>query len=301
MELVRRTRRVLWIAPAVLMAGCAGTVDGSTEAPGTTGTVPVVEPAVATTTTAATSIPSSTVGPGAEPTTSAAVPTTSESTTTVPTDHVEFGRSLQGRPITATRRGTPGGTVVLVIGAIHGNEDAGIAVIDDLLDATIPDGIDLWLVESINPDGVANDQRGNANGVDLNRNFPHDWQPIAELGDWQYSGSGPASEPETQAIINLSNLIQPKLTVWYHQDLYRISPGTGLDGLIRARYAELTGLPLLRVTGGTYTGVAATWQRRTLPDAIAFIVELGETLSSDEAAVHAAAVLDVAQLLPPQP
>ncbi len=42
-----------------------------------------------------------------------------------------------------------------------------------------------------------------------------------------------------------------------------------------------------------YTGVAATWTRLTVPDAMSFIVELGPTLSADEAAVHAAAVVDI--------
>ena len=48
---------------------------------------------------------------------------------------------------------------------------------------------------------------------------------------------------------------------------------------------------MLDISGGTYTGVAATWQRRTIEDGIAFIVELGPTLTEDEAAVHADAVL----------
>ena len=29
--------------------------------------------------------------------------------------------------------------------------------------------------------------------------------------------------------------------------------------------------PILRITGGTYTGVAATWARQTLPDVVAMI------------------------------
>lgn len=290
--------RWLALAPMLALLACNDAAKGSNpESP-----VTVAATAASTSSSLATS---TSQPPATSDTTSAATssapPTAAPASTTVAevTEGIEIGQSLEGRPIIATRRGTPGGTPVLVIGVIHGNEDAGTAVVDDLMTADVPEGIDLWLIESINPDGVANDVRGNANGVDLNRNFPHDWQPIAQPGDWQYSGSGPASEPETQALINFSNLIQPRLTVWYHQDLYRISPGTGLDGLIRARYAELTGLPLLRVTGGTYTGVAATWQRRTLPDAIAFIVELGETLTAEDAARHAAAVLDVAQLIPP--
>jgi hypothetical protein len=51
---------------------------------------------------------------------------------------------------------------------------------------------------------------------------------------------------------------------------------------------------LLRITGGTYTGVAATWARHDLPGSVAFIVELGPTLSDEQADIHAAAVLTVA-------
>ena len=136
----------------------------------------------------------------------------------------------------------------------------------------------------MNPDGVANDTRTNANGVDLNRNFPYNWGPIAEPGDWQYAGPAAASEPETRAAVELISALHPDLVIWYHQDAYSIGPGQGRDGAIRARYAELTGLPMESVSGGTYTGVAAQWARDELaanePQAgVAFIVELGATLS----------------------
>lgn len=186
--------------------------------------------------------------------------------------------------------------MVLVVGVIHGSENAGLAVLDLLDTMPLAPGLDLWLMPAMNPDGLANNVRGNGNGVDLNRNFPHDWTAIAQPGDWQYSGSGPASEPETQAFIAFAERIRPVLTLWYHQDLYRISPSKGRDAPLRERYAEMTGLPLETVTGGTYTGVAATWVRKTVPDAMSFIIELGPSLSTPEAAIHAAAVLEVARL-----
>lgn len=287
----------------VTVASCvSGEVEPLTEGVTTIAALPSTTRSAATAQGATTTLTTTTVTTTTEVPAPTAVPAP---TTTVDelafVQQIEIGRSVQGRPIVATERGTPGGTVVLVIGVIHGDEDAGIAIVDDLREMDAPAGIDLWLIEAINPDGVANNVRGNANGVDLNRNFPHDWQPLSEPGDWQYGGSGPASEPETQVVVDFVSTINPALTVWYHQDLFRISPGQGLDGLIRARYAELTGLPVLRVTGGTYTGVAATWQRRTFPDSIAFIVELGETLSPDDAGRHAAAVLDIAELIADQP
>jgi protein MpaA len=184
---------------------------------------------------------------------------------------------------------------VLIIGVIHGNEAAGVAVTEDLLDLPVPDGVDLWIVESMNPDGQLANRRTNANLVDLNRNFPEGWAPLGEPGNGQYAGTGPASEPETQAIVSFIDEIEPMLVIWYHQDLYRIAPAKGRAGEIRQRYADLTGLPVVPITGGTYTGTAAGWARAALPEGgVAFIVELGPTLSADEAAVHAAAVLTIA-------
>ncbi len=203
---------------------------------------------------------------------------------------------MRGRSIRAVERGTAGATPVLVIGVIHGDEEAGETIVERLSAAPVPAGIDLWLVTSMNPDGQAVPQRGNARGVDLNRNFPQGWGPIGEPGDGQYAGTGPASEPETQAIVGLVDRLQPKLTIFYHQDLKRLSPGSGLEGRLKERYAALTGLPIERITGGTYTGVAATWIRRTTGHP-AFIVELGPTLSPEQADAHAAAVLDIATMV----
>ena len=186
---------------------------------------------------------------------------------------------------------------VLVVGCIHGNECAGSAVTHKLMRRKPPQGFDLWVIHCVNPDGRKLGVRQNGRGVDLNRNFGSQWIPIGTRWDPEYSGPRKWSEPETRTVRRLVKDLRPELTIWYHQDLFRISPGEGLDGLVRARYAELTGLPLQRVTGGTYTGVAATWLRQTMPDSIAFIVELGDTLSPEEAQVHAGAVLDVSSLL----
>jgi hypothetical protein len=66
---------------------------------------------------------------------------------------------------------------------------------------------------------------------------------------------------------------------------------------MRSTYSRLTGIPIKRITGGTYTGVAATWQRRSVKDGMAFVVELGKTLSTSEAKIHSNAVLNIAMLL----
>jgi protein MpaA len=211
-------------------------------------------------------------------------------------DTTTIGYSVRGRPIVAERIGPRGGRPVVVIGVIHGDEADGTAVIDALRAGPAVDGIELWLVRSMNPDGEAAGTRGNADGVDLNRNFPYAWAPLGQPGDPEYAGPEPASEPETRSIVNLLTVLRPDITIWYHQDLFTISPSTGRDGRIRARYAELTGLPLERITGGTYTGVAATWAREELGPGggVAFIVELGPTLSPARAEIHADAVRTIA-------
>jgi protein MpaA len=236
-------------------------------------------------------IPPATVEPAVPPTDESSVPPTSPET-------IDVGTSVEGRPITALRRGDPDGRAVLVIGVIHGDEWAGLEIVERLETLPVPDGIDLYLIDSMNPDGVAHDVRHNANGVDLNRNFPYNWGPIAEPGNWEYAGPSAASEPETQAMVAFIGELRPDILVWYHQDAYMIAPADGRDGAVRARYAELTNLPMESVSGGTYTGVAAQWARNELASndgqpGVAFIVELGATLPPEEADMHAEAVLTI--------
>jgi protein MpaA len=184
---------------------------------------------------------------------------------------------------------------VLAVGAIHGNEAAGTAIIDQLAVAPVPDGVELWLVRSMNPDGEARQDRQNANAVDLNRNFPQNWDVLGEPGFWQYGGSGPASEPETQAMVALGESVRPDVVLWYHQDLFRIAPGSGRSGEIRTRYAQVAGLPIVDITGGTYTGTASQWSRTVIPDAgVGITVELGPTLSVAEIDAHVSAVFAIA-------
>lgn len=100
-----------------------------------------------------------------------------------------IGQSVQGRDITAHRMGSVGGRVVLVIGSIHGDEQKGIEVTKLLRTMATPKGVDLWLIDTINPDGVAANTRQNANEVDLNRNFEIGWSYIPKSTEHrQYVG-----------------------------------------------------------------------------------------------------------------
>ena len=44
-----------------------------------------------------------------------------------------IGISIQGRPLEAIRMGDPKGVTVVVIGVIHGNEEAGLLITDELV------------------------------------------------------------------------------------------------------------------------------------------------------------------------
>ena len=209
---------------------------------------------------------------------------------------MEFGRSVQDRPLVVERRGSSSGARVLVVGVIHGNEQAGLAVADLLEDMELGEHLDLWLVRSMNPDGVAANVRQNANGVDLNRNFTVKWQPIGQRGFWQYAGPSAASEPETKAMMSLAKMIQPDVVIWYHQDYFRIEPKSGREGNIRALYAGLVQLPLLPISGGSYSGTANGWVRTVLaPAGMSMTVEIGPALREGEAQAHADALITIVE------
>src|SRR5271154_937042 len=92
-------------------------------------------------------------------------------------ERVVFGRSVQGRPLVAWSFGSPRARrKVLVVGCIHGNECAGLAITSALRHEPVARGVQLWVVPEMNPDGAAADTRQNADGVDLNRNFPYLWK-----------------------------------------------------------------------------------------------------------------------------
>jgi protein MpaA len=296
----RGTRAALAALAALLLAACASAerAEPATTAAATTAVTTTPVTTLPVTTIATTTIPPTTVTMADTTTVTEGVTASTPAVRTDPPGPVErsyeIGRSVEGRPITVVERGTLGGKVVLVVGVIHGNETAGVQVVRDLVRAPVPEGIHLYLVESMNPDGQAHDTRTNAHEVDLNRNFPLRWAPLGQPGDWEYGGPGPASEPETQAMVAFTMEVQPELAIWYHQDLNRLSPATGEKGELVQRYSELTGLPIMPVTGGTYTGTATPWQESVVPGSAAFIVELGGTVSNDQAATHASAVLDIA-------
>jgi murein peptide amidase A len=182
-----------------------------------------------------------------------------------------YGRSLRGRPIVAYRTGDGHGPPVLVFGSIHGDETAGIPIADELIDEPVTQGTDIWVVPDLNPDGTARHQRQNGDGIDLNRNFPYDWQPIAADGAFDYPGPRPLSEPETQFAVRLIRTLHPAITIWFHQDL-RVVDLSGGSSAVERRFSRVVGLPLRRLV--RYPGSGPTWQNHRFPGTTSFVVEL---------------------------
>jgi murein peptide amidase A len=185
---------------------------------------------------------------------------------------VWLGRSAEGRPIVALRLGDPdSGRRLLVVGCIHGNEPAGIAVARQLAADPVPADLDVWVLANLNPDGVAAGTRQNGRGVDLNRNFPYRWRPLGPPGSPRFAGPRPLSEPESRLAGALIRRIHPAVTIWFHQALGLVDLSGGRLDLER-RYARLIGLPARRLT--RYPGSAAGWQNHVQPGSTAFVVEL---------------------------
>jgi protein MpaA len=197
-----------------------------------------------------------------------------------------LGRSVEGRGIAAIEVGDPhAARKALVVGCIHGDEPAGIAVIAQLERAR-PRGVDLWLVPDLNPDGRARGTRGNAHGVDLNRNFPLRWR---RLHGAFYSGPRPLSEPESGVARRLILRLRPAVSIWFHQHLDVVDLSGG-DAAVERGFARIARLPLRRLA--RYPGSVVGWENAVLPRSTAFVVELPAGAPTRRAAArYAAAVL----------
>jgi len=212
---------------------------------------------------------------------------------------VQIGRSVRGVAICAQRLGDPAAKrVALVVGSMHGDEPGGMAVVRRLRArrASIR-GVQLWVIDRINPDGLARGTRTNARGVDLNRNFPEGWRALGSRGSRFFPGPRPASESETRAVQRFIRRIRPDVSVWLHQPYgFVVLPDRrGASTTLQRRYARVAGISARRLGGPPLTGTAIAWSNRRV-GGTAFVAELpGGPVAPGLARRHVRAILAVAR------
>jgi protein MpaA len=205
-----------------------------------------------------------------------------------------FGASRAGAPLHVFGPLAPG--TPLVLAATHGNETETTVALSAALRTVAPGELRCAVVLALNPDGTLLATRGNGAGVDLNRNFPAtDWAPGTVLSHWSSQtaqvvelsrGKGPASEPETQALVALVDRLAPPWILSLHAPIGAVlePEPSALGDALMAR----TGLRRLERVNYATSGVLDTWARER---GIACVTLELPRITHDEAVVHYAPIL----------
>jgi len=133
------------------------------------------------------------------------------------------GVSVEGRPIEVIELGK-GEDITLFFGVFHGDEPQGRIILNRLRNYLVnnPDflnGKKVILVPVVNPDGWARRSRGNANNIDINRNFPtKDWNAKPTKNRF-IPGLKPASEPETKTVIAILDKYRASKIISIHSPM----------------------------------------------------------------------------------
>jgi hypothetical protein len=227
------------------------------------------------------------------------------------------GKTVCGRDIFALKIGT-GKPFLGLVGAVHPGE-AGpeliIGALEKLMESN-PKELEycsIVAIPSVNIDvreqlveGVPWYLRTNQAGVDLNRNFPAEWDTVAknyglstdDRDSMTYRGNFPASEPETQSIISFFKENTPECIFAFHAlaglcDIPALTAG-GVDKSNESFYKltklyahtygsglhpELTPDDTWLSFGGTEGGMTRwTWQKLGIPG---FDLEMSDQIAPE--------------------
>jgi len=190
-----------------------------------------------------------------------------------------IGYSVSGRPLETYTFGQ-GERQVMIMAGIHGGYEGNTTRLADELilyivehPEIIPSDVKLFILRNINPDGAARGKgiygRVNDHGVDLNRNFPVNWQAEWDRdGCWDDTettgGTGPGSEPETRAVVNFLASHRVQALISYHSAALGVFPGgepwDDDSKRLAKQLSKATGYPYPPIdTGCHYTGTLADY------------------------------------------
>lgn len=146
---------------------------------------------------------------------------------------------------------------VLVIGVFHGDEPQGNYLIREYVKQN-PE-TNLLMLPCLNKSGFDKGSRVNANGVDLNRNFPtKNWEKTDK--NEFYGGDKPASESETKFLIDLINNYSPKIILTLHAPFKVVNYDGGEDAKkVAEDISKLIDYPVEGDIGYPTPGSFGTW------------------------------------------
>jgi protein MpaA len=114
------------------------------------------------------------------------------------------------------------------------------------------------VLPAANPDGLARRLRTNKNLVDLNRNFPaSNWQKTRKTSF--YGGAAPASEPETQAMLDVLERLRARAIISVHAMAQPCNNYDGPAGHLARLMSVTNGYPVRPNMGYPTPGSLGSW------------------------------------------
>ena len=178
---------------------------------------------------------------------------------------LEYGRSVLGAPLLYYPCKSE--CKLLVMAGIHGEEPETTFLLSRVLRAFDEPFESIAFILCANPDGVSLGTRGNAGGVDLNRNFKTQNFSTEKVGSRSIleaprdtllsPGAFAESEPETQALVALIEKLKPASVLAMHAPMGCVDAPqktTLVEGVM-----ETFNLPWLPDIGYKTPGSFGTW------------------------------------------
>ena len=141
-------------------------------------------------------------------------PTTKRDAQPLTADWKVIGKTTEGRPMHSMHLGQQG-TRTLVIAGLNGDDRTAVYWLERLADELkkrpeLFDSNEIVLFRAGNPDGLVKNQRNNARGVPLNRNFPsRRYRPNGDMPQYAV----PASEVETRVLLETFYSFRPRRVI----------------------------------------------------------------------------------------